>query len=160
MWKRLYMYLCKLDFIVVKCGRKLKFHYSVQWKSLISNFSTICGAAYATYGKVHSRLYANWGSLIHFLICKMGSGIKVHPTMRPFNGLLCQPRVIMIMVKSVECLAGETELLGENLPSAALSITNPTCSPYVNPGRRGRKPTSIHWATARPQLGFITNQHD
>jgi hypothetical protein len=30
------------------------------------------------------------------------------------NGLLCQPRVIM-MEKSVEWLAGETEVLGENL---------------------------------------------
>jgi hypothetical protein len=29
---------------------------------------------------------------------------------------LCQPRVIMIMEKSVEWLAGETEVLGENLP--------------------------------------------
>jgi hypothetical protein len=36
-------------------------------------------------------------------------------------GLLCQPRVIMkiIMEKQMECrLAGETEILGENLPSA------------------------------------------
>jgi hypothetical protein len=31
-------------------------------------------------------------------------------------GLLCQPRVIMIMEKWVEWLAGETEVLGENLP--------------------------------------------
>jgi hypothetical protein len=43
-------------------------------------------------------------------------GIKVHSTLRPLNGLLCQPRVIMIMGKSVEWLAGETEVLGENLP--------------------------------------------
>jgi hypothetical protein len=36
-------------------------------------------------------------------------------------GLLCQPRVIvkMIVEKQMECrLAGETEALGENLPSA------------------------------------------
>jgi hypothetical protein len=31
----------------------------------------------------------------------------------------------MVMDKSVEWLAGETEVLGENLPSAALSTTNP-----------------------------------
>jgi hypothetical protein len=33
-------------------------------------------------------------------------------------GLLCQPRVIVkIIVKQMECrLAGETEVLGENLP--------------------------------------------
>jgi hypothetical protein len=28
----------------------------------------------------------------------------------------CQPRVIMMMEKLVELLAGETEVLGENLP--------------------------------------------
>jgi hypothetical protein len=37
-----------------------------------------------------------------FLICLVGGGIKVHSTLRPLNGLLCQPRVIMIMEKSVE----------------------------------------------------------
>jgi hypothetical protein len=36
-------------------------------------------------------------------------------------------------------LVGETEVLGENLPSAALSTTNPTCFPDANPGRRGGK---------------------
>jgi hypothetical protein len=37
------------------------------------------------------------------------------------SGLLCQPRVIlkMIVEKQMECkLAGETEVLGENLPRA------------------------------------------
>jgi hypothetical protein len=43
-------------------------------------------------------------------------------------GLLCQPRVIakMFVEKQMECrLAGETEVLGENLPALAplLSIT-------------------------------------
>jgi hypothetical protein len=46
----------------------------------------------------------------------VGGGIKNHSTLRPLNGLVCQPRVIMIMEKSVEWLAGETEVLGENLP--------------------------------------------
>jgi hypothetical protein len=47
----------------------------------------------------------------------LGGGIKVYSTLRPLNGLLCQPRVIMIMEKSVEWwLAGEIEVLGENLP--------------------------------------------
>jgi hypothetical protein len=40
----------------------------------------------------------------------------VHSTLRPLIGLLCQPQVIMMMEKSVEWLAGETEVLGENLP--------------------------------------------
>jgi hypothetical protein len=38
-----------------------------------------------------------------------------------------------------EWLAGETEVLGENLLYAALSTTNPTCCPDANPGRSGGK---------------------
>jgi hypothetical protein len=40
----------------------------------------------------------------------------VHSALRPLIGLLCQPRVIMMMEKLVEWLARETEVLGENLP--------------------------------------------
>jgi hypothetical protein len=41
----------------------------------------------------------------------------VHSARRPLNGLLYLPRVIMMMVNLVEWrLAGETEVLGENLP--------------------------------------------
>jgi hypothetical protein len=39
----------------------------------------------------------------------------VHSAMRPLIGLLCQPRVIMIMEKLVEWLAEETEVLRKNL---------------------------------------------
>jgi hypothetical protein len=40
-----------------------------------------------------------------------------HSARRPLNGLLYLPRVIMMMEKLVEWrLAGETEVLGENLP--------------------------------------------
>jgi hypothetical protein len=42
--------------------------------------------------------------------------------------------------QSVECLAGETEVLGENL-SAALSTTNLT---WPLSGRRGGNPAAIH----------------
>jgi hypothetical protein len=38
-------------------------------------------------------------------------------------------------------LAGETEVLGENLPSATLSTTNPT---RPDPGCRGGKPVTNH----------------
>jgi hypothetical protein len=34
---------------------------------------------------------------IFFLICVVGGGSKVHSTLRALNGLLCQPRVIMII---------------------------------------------------------------
>jgi hypothetical protein len=46
-------------------------------------------------------------------------------------GLLCQPRVIvkMIVEKQMECrlgLAGETDVLGENLPQRHFCPQNPT----------------------------------
>jgi hypothetical protein len=52
-----------------------------------------------------------------------GGGILTHLHMGlqnvhedPLIGLLCQPRVIMVMEKLTDWLAGETEVLGENLP--------------------------------------------
>jgi hypothetical protein len=54
------------------------------------------------------------------------------------NGLLCRARVIMMMEKLVEWLAGETEVLGENLPQCR----KPTCCPDANPGRLDGKPAS------------------
>jgi hypothetical protein len=57
---------------------------------------------------------------IVFLIGIVGGGVVesnwVHSALRPLISLLCQPRVIMLMEKLVEWLAGETEVLGDNLP--------------------------------------------
>jgi hypothetical protein len=50
-----------------------------------------------------------------FLICVVGGEIQGPLYTEATNDLLCQTRVIM-MEKSVEWLAGETEVLGENLP--------------------------------------------
>jgi hypothetical protein len=49
----------------------------------------------------------------------VGGGVEsnwVHSALRLPIGLLCRPRVIMMVEKLVELLAGETEVLGENLP--------------------------------------------
>jgi hypothetical protein len=62
----------------------------------------------------------------------------VHLALQPLIGLLCQPQMIMMMEKLMECLAGET------CPSAALSTTNPTCWPDANPGHRAGKPVTNH----------------
>jgi hypothetical protein len=49
--------------------------------------------------------------------------------------------------------AGETEVLGESLPSATLSTTNPTwIDPGANPGLRGERPATnrLSHVTALP----------
>jgi hypothetical protein len=74
-------------------------------------------------------------------------------------GLLCQPRVIvkMIVEKQVECrLAGETEVLGENLPQRHFCPSqNPTWpDPVLNQGRRGGKPAAnrLSYGAAKCEL--------
>jgi hypothetical protein len=72
-------------------------------------------------------------------------------------GLLCQARVIgkMIVEKQMECrLAGETEVLGENLPQSHFclpqNLTWP--DPGLNLGRRGERSRRLTaWAMARPE---------
>jgi hypothetical protein len=62
------------------------------------------------------------------------------------------PRVIVRMENLVEWMAGETEVLGENLPRRTLSTTNPTWpDPGLNPGRRH----GIHVITKRLRLVSI-----
>jgi hypothetical protein len=58
----------------------------------------------------------------------------VHSALRPLIGLLCQPRVIMMMEKLVEWLAGETEVLGENLPKCRFVHLKPHMLPGSEPG--------------------------
>jgi hypothetical protein len=72
--------------------------------------------------------------LSFFLIWIVGGGIKLHSTVRPLNGLLYQPRVIMIMEKSVEWWSGETEVLGENLPQCRFVHHKPHMLPAREPG--------------------------
>jgi hypothetical protein len=64
------------------------------------------------FGTVETDLYCHQGSFFFYLVCEV-IGTAATP------GLLCQPRVIvkMIVEKQMECrLAGETEVLGVNLP--------------------------------------------
>jgi hypothetical protein len=68
----------------------------------------------------------------------------VHSALRPLIGLLCQPRVIMMMEKLVELLEWETEVLGENLPHCRFVHHKPHMLP-------GHEPGPPRWeATARP----------
>jgi hypothetical protein len=58
----------------------------------------------------------------------------VHSALRPLIGLLYQSRVIMMMEKLVECLAGETEVLGENLTQCRFVHHKPHMLPGREPG--------------------------
>jgi hypothetical protein len=67
----------------------------------------------------------------------MRGGVQLGPLgTEATNGLLCQPRVIMMMEKLVEWLAGETEVLGGNL--FQYRFVNHT--PHMLPGREPGPP--------------------
>jgi hypothetical protein len=51
------------------------------------------------------------------------------------NGLLCQPRVIMMIENLVEWLAGETKVFGENLPQCRFVHHKPHMLSGREPGR-------------------------
>jgi hypothetical protein len=92
----------------------------------------------------------------------VGGGIKVHSTLRPLNGLLCQPRVIMIREKSVEWLAGETEVLEEKPAPVPLW---PSQSPHAARTRTRAAAVGSQRLTAElrhgqsftPYLGILTS---
>jgi hypothetical protein len=65
----------------------------------------------------------------------MRGGVQLSPlgTAATYD-LLCQPGVIMMMEKMVEWLAGETEVLGENMPQYRFVHHKPHMLPGREPG--------------------------
>jgi hypothetical protein len=90
-----------------------------------------------------TRNYVTWKAIRFFyLVCE---AIGTAAT----SGLLCQPQVIvkMIVEKKMECrLAGETKVLGENLPQRQFCPSQNSIwpDPGLNTGRRGGKPATNH----------------
>jgi hypothetical protein len=75
----------------------------------------------------------------------VGGGAQFGPlAIAATNGLLCQLRVITMMEKLVEWLAGETEVLRENLPQCRFVHHKPHMLPRREPG----SPRWEAWATA------------
>jgi hypothetical protein len=71
----------------------------------------------------------------HNIIGIVWGGVQLGPLgTAATNGLLWQPRVIMMMEKSVELLAGETEVLGRNLPQCRFVHHKPHMLPGREPG--------------------------
>jgi hypothetical protein len=90
-------------------------------KELIIFYAIINYISIKINKKKYTENRVNSLQFLFYLVCE-ATGTAATP------GLLCQPRVIvnMIVEKQMECrLAGETEVLGENLPAPAplLSIT-------------------------------------
>jgi hypothetical protein len=83
-----------------------------------------------------STVCYRYSFFLFYLVCEATGTAATH-------GILCQPRVIlkMIVEKQMECrLAGETEVLGENLPQRYFCPSqNPT---WPNPGRHSWKPVT------------------
>jgi hypothetical protein len=77
----------------------------------------------------------------------------VHSALQPLIGLLSQPQVIMMIRILVEWLAGETEVLGANLPPMPLC---PSQTPHAARTRTRAAAVGSQrlaaWATARPRL--------
>jgi hypothetical protein len=71
---------------------------------------------------LHSSCSCNSSEQLRFfIIAIVGDRVHLGPLgTADTNDLLCRPRVIMMMEKLVEWLAGETEVLGENLPHMLL----------------------------------------
>jgi hypothetical protein len=89
------------------------------------------------------------------LVRLVGGGVELGPLGTAATDCSL-PRVIMMMENLVEWrLARETEVLGENLPSATLSATNPTSPDTgLNPGRRGGKPATNRLSYGAAQLNW------
>jgi hypothetical protein len=65
----------------------------------------------------------------------------------------------MMMEKLVELLAGEIEVLGENLPQCRfVHHKSHMLCPDANPGRRGGKPASnrLSYFTAKPTINHLS----
>jgi hypothetical protein len=85
----------------------------------------------------------------------------VHSALWPPIGLLSQPLVIMMIENLVEWRsAGETEVLGENLPQCHfVHHKRHMLCPDANPGRRGGKPATnrLSYGTAKV---YITKRNE
>jgi hypothetical protein len=97
--------------------------------------------------------------LIIFLIRILGGGWSpywVHSAHRPLNDLFYLPRVIMMVENLVEWrTAGETEVLGENLPQRQfVHHKSHLPDPGWNPGLRGGKPATNRLSYGAANIKF------
>jgi hypothetical protein len=109
-------------------------------------------------GREKTQVIVQCNMILKFSLIAIVGGESnwVHSALLPTIGLLCQPRLIMMMEKLVEWMAGETEVLGENLPQCRfVHHKSHMLCPDANPGRRGEKPAtnSLSYSTAFSATG-------
>jgi hypothetical protein len=148
---------CVWNLFILFCHHNRKYGYT-----MLLSFLTCLGSLshHQVFDFLQSPVFICWysyiGQCLHFFFNLHSGGWSpnwVHSTLWPFTGLLYLPWVIVRMENLVEWMAGETEVLRENLPRRHFSITNPTWpDPGLNPGHRGRKP-----ATNRFSYGAATS---
>jgi hypothetical protein len=109
------------------------FSKKYRWALGLSTLLSIC----------YQRQVQNRPLKYTFLIGIVGGGVQLGPLgTAATNGLLCQPRLIMMMEELVEWwLARETVVLGENLPQCR-------CAHHKRHMLRGRETGQPRWETS------------
>jgi hypothetical protein len=104
----------------------------------------VCPISHYVFSWPSIRIWIGRIYYYYFFNSHSGKWNWVHSARRPLNGLLYLPRVIVMKENLVEWrVAGETAVLGENLPQRNF-VHHKTDLPHPgsNPGRRGGKPAT------------------
>jgi hypothetical protein len=140
------IYIGKLIYMSIRIVNKITQYTAILFRCFYSLINVVTiGNEFGCRNRSNYEIasYSSSFPLIFFYLVCEAIGTEATP------GVLCQPRVILKMIVEKQNkwrLAGETEVLGENLPQRHFCPSqNPTRpDPGLNPGRHGRKPETKH----------------